>query len=186
MLRLIAGLEQPTSGSLFMDELPITEPDYTRGLVFQDPLLFPWRNIWHNVAAGLEARGLLKERRQDVDELLALVGLQYFAGVFPHQLSGGMAQRAALARALINHPKVLLLDEPLSALDALTRISMQEEILRIWNKRRTTILFVTHDIDEVLYLSDRTIVMSERPGAGQGDYNHRASKAAGTGFSRVF
>lgn len=164
LLRLIAGLEQPSTGSLQVDALPILAPDYTRGLVFQDPMLFPWQDIWHNVATGLDARGLLAEHKEDVDQFLELVGLADFGGVFPHQLSGGMAQRAALARALVNHPKVLLLDEPLGALDALTRMTMQDEILRIWTERRTTILFVTHDIDEALYLSDRTVILSERPG----------------------
>ncbi|QDR81691.1 ABC transporter ATP-binding protein [Sporomusa termitida] len=164
LLRLIAGLEQPTSGTVQADLLPITGPDHTRGFVFQDPLLFPWLDIWHNVASGLRARGLLAAHKGEVGQFLELVGLADFAGAFPHQLSGGMAQRAALARALINHPKVLLLDEPLGALDALTRMTMQDEILRIWAKRQATMLFVTHDIDEALYLSDRVIIMSERPG----------------------
>ena len=164
LLRLIAGLELPSQGSLHVDDMLITGPDYSRGLVFQDPLLFPWKDIWHNVATGLEARGLLAERKQDVDILLESVGLTSFAGVYPHQLSGGMAQRAALARALVNQPTMLLLDEPLGALDALTRIAMQDEILKIWNKWRTTMIFVTHDIDEAVCLSDRIIVMTERPG----------------------
>lgn len=164
LLRLIAGLETPSQGFLLVDDTPITGPDCSRGLVFQDPLLFPWKTVWQNVAAGLEARGLLKERRRDVDKFLELVGLQNFAGVYPHQLSGGMAQRAALARALVNQPAVLLLDEPLGALDALTRMTLQDEIMRIWNNWRTTMLFVTHDIDEAIYLSDRIIVMTERPG----------------------
>ncbi len=164
LLRLIAGLEKPSAGTLQVDGAPIAGPDYTRGLVFQDPMLFPWKNIWHNVATGLEARGLLAGQKDEVDQFLALVGLADFAGVFPHQLSGGMAQRAALARALVNHPKILLLDEPLGALDALTRMTMQDEILSIWAQRRTTMLFVTHDIDEALYLSQRIVIMSERPG----------------------
>ncbi len=164
LLRLIAGLEQPTSGELAVDGTTIPGPDYTRGLVFQDPMLFPWKTVWDNVATGLEARGLLAGKRDEVDQFVELVGLADFAGVFPHQLSGGMAQRAALARALVNHPKVLLLDEPLGALDALTRMTMQDEILRIWGERQTTMLFVTHDIDEALYLSERIVIMSERPG----------------------
>jgi ABC-type nitrate/sulfonate/bicarbonate transport system ATPase subunit len=164
LLRIVAGLEQPSSGSLHVDGMPITGPDHRRGLVSQDPLLFPWKDIWHNVATGLEARGLLREHGQEVDYFLELVGLQSFAALFPHQLSGGMAQRAALARALVNRPKVLLMDEPLGALDALTRMSMQDEMIRIWDQRRTTILFITHDIDEAIYLSDRTVVMTEQPG----------------------
>lgn len=164
LLRLVAGLEQPTEGSLFMDDLPITSPGCERGMVYQDPLLFPWRTIRDNVATGPEARGLLKDSRQDIDYFLNLVGLADFADAFPHELSGGMAQRVALARALVNKPKVLLLDEPLGALDALTRAAMQAEILKLWQKQGMTILFVTHDVDEALYLSDRTVVMTERPG----------------------
>ena len=117
-----------------------------------------------NVEAGLVARGLLREKRGEVDEFIRLVGLENFAAAYPHHLSGGMAQRAALARALINHPKVLLLDEPLGALDAFTRMRMQDEVLRLWEARGTTMLLVTHDIDEAVYMSDRIIIMSPRPG----------------------
>lgn len=164
LLRLIAGLDSPTSGNLLIDGEPITGTHYSRGFVFQDPTLFPWKNIWENVASGLEARGVLKEKKSEVNEFLNLVGLEEFAKVHPHQLSGGMAQRVALARALINHPKVLLLDEPLGALDAFTRMNMQDEILRIWQQRKTTMLFVTHDIDEAVYLADRVVIMTPRPG----------------------
>jgi ABC-type nitrate/sulfonate/bicarbonate transport system ATPase subunit len=164
LLRLVAGLEKPTTGVLAVDGVPIKRPEYTRGFVSQDPFLFPWKTVWHNVATGLEARKLLKGREALVDEFLKLVGLQDFAQLYPHQLSGGMAQRASLARSLINQPAVLLLDEPLGALDALTRITMQDEILRIWKEVGTTMLFVTHDIDEALYLSDRTLVLTPSPG----------------------
>lgn len=164
LLRLISGLDRPTSGEILIDEAVITEPHYSRGFVFQNPTLYPWHDVWHNVAAGLRARGVLKEQSWEVDQFLALVGLEGFAKAYPHQLSGGMEQRVALARALINHPKALLLDEPLGALDALTRLAMQDEILRIWQERKTTMIFVTHDIDEAIYLGDRTVVMSRSPG----------------------
>lgn len=164
LLRLLAGLDAPTSGALFLDDQSIDGPHYLRGLVFQDPTLFPWLTVERNVGVGLEARGLLKESGADVDTYIRLVGLAGFERHFPHQLSGGMAQRAALARALVNHPKVLLLDEPLGALDAFTRMNMQDEILRIWQERRTTVFLVTHDIDEAIYLSDRIVVMTPGPG----------------------
>ncbi|HWN94692.1 MAG TPA: ATP-binding cassette domain-containing protein, partial [Methylomirabilota bacterium] len=122
LLRLIAGLDAPDAGELWVGNEPITAPSAERGLVFQDPNLFPWLTVRHNIEAGLVARGVLHEKRDEVDEFMRLVGLENFAKAFPHHLSGGMAQRVALARALINHPKVLLLDEPLGALDAFTRM----------------------------------------------------------------
>ena len=164
LLRIIAGLGLLTAGTIKLDGEIIEEPHYTRGLVFQDPTLFPWLTIRKNIAVGLEARRTDRSRGDEVEEYLNLVGLNGFGDSFPHQLSGGMAQRVALARALINHPKVLLLDEPLGALDAFTRMQMQDELLRIWQERRTTIIFVTHDIDEAIYLSDRIVIMSPRPG----------------------
>ena len=130
-------------------------------------MLFPWLTVHGNVAAGLVARRILRQRQADVDEYIRLVGLDGFQRAYPHQLSGGMAQRAALARSLVNHPKVLLLDEPLGALDAFTRMNLQDEILRIWQERRTTMVLVTHDVDEAIYMSDRIIIMSPRPGAIQ-------------------
>ena len=164
LLRLIAGLDRPDSGELLIGSAPITGPSAERGLVFQDPNLFPWLTVRRNIQAGLVARGLLGERRSEVDEFMRLVGLETFADAYPHHLSGGMAQRVALARALINHPKVLLLDEPLGALDAFTRMRMQDEVLRLWQARRTTSLLVTHDIDEAIYMSDRIVMMTPRPG----------------------
>jgi ABC-type nitrate/sulfonate/bicarbonate transport system ATPase subunit len=164
LLRLIAGLDSPDSGELMVGSQPITNPSAERGLVFQDPNLFPWLTVRRNIQAGLVARGVLREKRGEVDEFMRLVGLEVFANAYPHHLSGGMAQRAALARALINHPKVLLLDEPLGALDAFTRMRMQDEVLRLWQAHRTTILLVTHDIDEAIYMSDRIMIMSPRPG----------------------
>ena len=164
LLRLLAGLDVPDAGELLIGGDPITAPSEERGLVFQDPNLFPWLTVRRNIEAGLVARGVLHEKRAEVDEFMRLVGLETFADSYPHHLSGGMAQRAALARALINHPKVLLLDEPLGALDAFTRMRMQDEVLRLWQARGTTMLLVTHDIDEAIYMSDRIVIMTPRPG----------------------
>jgi ABC-type nitrate/sulfonate/bicarbonate transport system ATPase subunit len=164
LLRLIAGLDVPDSGDLLVGNEKIVGPSAERGLVFQDPNLFPWLTVRRNIEAGLVARGVLREKRNEVDEFMRLVGLEAFANAYPHHLSGGMAQRVALARALINHPKVLLLDEPLGALDAFTRMRMQDEVLRLWENRRTTMLLVTHDIDEAIYMSDRIIIMTQAPG----------------------
>jgi ABC-type nitrate/sulfonate/bicarbonate transport system ATPase subunit len=164
LLRLIAGLDKPTSGELRVGNEPITRPSAERGLMFQNHNLFPWLTVRRNIQSGLVCRGLLHKRRQEVEELMRLVGLQAFANVYPHQLSGGMAQRAALARALINHPKVLLLDEPLGALDQLTRMQMQDEVLRFWQARGMTMVLVTHYVDEAIYMSDRVVVMTPRPG----------------------
>ena len=135
LLRLIAGLDAADSGELWVGSQVITGPSAERGLVFQDPNLFPWLTVRRNIESGLVARGLLQERRSEVDEFMRLVGLDGFGSAFPHHLSGGMAQRAALARSLINHPKVLLLDEPLGALDAFTRMRMQDEVLHLWEAR---------------------------------------------------
>ena len=164
LLRLIAGLILPSAGELSIGAEPITSPGAERGLVFQDPNLFPWLTVRRNIEAGLVARGVLREKRAEVDEFMRVVGLETFADAYPHHLSGGMAQRVALARALINHPRVLLLDEPLGALDAFTRMRMQDEVLRLWQAHRTTMLLVTHDIDEAIYMSDRIIIMTQRPG----------------------
>jgi ABC-type nitrate/sulfonate/bicarbonate transport system ATPase subunit len=164
LLRLIAGLIRPTLGELLVGDEPITAPSAERGLVFQDPNLFPWLTVRRNIEAGLVARGVLKQESGQVEEFMRLVGLEAFADAFPHHLSGGMAQRVALARAMINHPKVLLLDEPLGALDAFTRMRMQDEVLRLWRAHRTTMLLVTHDIDEAVYMSDRIVIMTPRPG----------------------
>ncbi len=164
LLRMIAGLTGPTTGELAIGAEPITGASADRGLVFQDPNLFPWLTVRRNIEVGLVAQGKLREKRAEVDEFMRLVGLETFANSFPHHLSGGMAQRVSLARALINHPRVLLLDEPLGALDAFTRMRMQDEVLRLWQTRGTTMLFVTHDIDEAIYMSDRIIIMTQRPG----------------------
>lgn len=163
MLRLLAGLDTPTDGAVFLDGEKITKPNYDRGLVFQDPNLFPWLNIYDNISFGLKARHIFKEKRDTVKEFVDLVGLSGFERSYPHQLSGGMCQRASLARALIGHPKALLLDEPLGALDAFTRMNMQDELLRIKAEQNMTMVMVTHDVDEAVYLSNKIVVMSPRP-----------------------
>ncbi|MDR0629334.1 MAG: ABC transporter ATP-binding protein [Treponema sp.] len=163
LLRLIAGLILPDKGSLNLDDDEIRSPGYERGLVFQDPTLFPWKTIYENIAFGLRARGVYQKEKNRIPEFFKLVGLEGFEKSYPHHLSGGMAQRAALARALVNNPKVLLLDEPLGALDAFTRMHMQDEILKIWEHRGMTTVMVTHDVDEAIYMADRIVVMSSRP-----------------------
>ena len=163
LLRLVAGLDKPRAGAILADGAPVTGPDPSRIMVFQDPTLYPWRTVWKNVALGLETRGLLDARKGHVDDLLRLVGLTGFENAYPHQLSGGMAQRAALARALVNDPHLLVLDEPLGKLDSLTRLTMQGELLSLWRRARFTALLVTHDIEEALLLATRLIVLSGRP-----------------------
>ena len=163
LLRLITGLERPGAGGIFINEKEIDGPDPSRILVFQDPTLYPWRSVRQNVALGLEARGQLSAQGDRVDEVLQQVGLDGFHHVYPHQLSGGMAQRAALARALVNEPSVLLLDEPLANLDSLTRITMQAELMALWQRERFTAFLVTHDVEEALYLAQRVLVLSHRP-----------------------
>lgn len=170
LLRLIAGLEPPSSGAIFADGVPIERPDPSRILVFQDPTLFPWTTVWRNVATGLEARGVLKQSRARADGALELVGLSEFAAAYPHQLSGGMAQRASLARALVNDPKVLLLDEPLGKLDSLTRLTLQAELVALWQRNGFTAILVTHDVEEALLLSSRIVVLSERPASIKAEF----------------
>jgi ABC-type nitrate/sulfonate/bicarbonate transport system ATPase subunit len=164
LLRLFAGLEALDSGELLVGNDPIAGPSAERGLVFQDPSLFPWLTVRGNIQAGLVARGVLQAKRREVDDFMRLVGLEGFANAYPHHLSGGMAQRVALARALINHPRVLFMDEPLGALDTFTRMNLQDEMLRLWQMNRMTMLLVTHDIDEAIYMGDRIVIMTPRPG----------------------
>jgi ABC-type nitrate/sulfonate/bicarbonate transport system ATPase subunit len=163
LLRLVSGLEAPSKGSILADGTSIEGPDPSRILVFQDPTLFPWATVWKNVATGLDARGVLKQQRQRVDDALNIVDLAAFRDAYPHQLSGGMAQRASLARALVNDPALLLLDEPLGKLDSLTRLTLQDELLALWRRAGFTALLVTHDVEEALLLAGRVIVFSERP-----------------------
>jgi len=159
LLRLIAGLDRPDSGSLHLDGQAITGPSPRVGVIFQEPRLLPWLTVAQNVAFGLP-RGKPNER---VAALLRAVGLEEFAGALPRELSGGMAQRVAIARALATRPEVLLLDEPFSSVDAFTRMHLQDLLLAIWRQEGATMLLVTHEIDEALYLSDRILVLSARP-----------------------
>ncbi|MDA0159240.1 ABC transporter ATP-binding protein [Solirubrobacter ginsenosidimutans] len=176
LLRIVGGLIKATSGTVMIGDEPVTGPGPDRGFVFQQDSLFPWRTLTANVRFGLEAQGARgmrgdlsrgewrKESEARAQAAIELVGLKDFANHYPHELSGGMRQRANLARALAIGPRVLLMDEPFSALDAQTREIMQSELLRIWRQNATTVLFITHQIDEAVYLSDRVVVMSARPG----------------------
>ncbi|NWA67863.1 ABC transporter ATP-binding protein [Pseudomonas reactans] len=165
LLGALAGHLVPNQGSLQMDGQAVAGPSPQRGMVFQQHTLFPWRTVRENVAFGLKMRGVSKaERLAAADEILALVGLEGFVERWPNQLSGGMQQRVEIARVLVNRPSLLLMDEPFGALDALTRMKMQALLLDIWTHIRTTVVFVTHDIDEALFLADRILVMSPRPG----------------------
>ena len=163
LLRIIAGLETDYEGSAEFERTPIQGPGLERGVVFQEHRLFPWLTVRQNVAFGLW-NSTSQSDWESVDEHIDLVGLNGFEQLYPHQLSGGMAQRASIARALANRPQALLLDEPFGALDALTKIQMQQEILRIWHAEQATMVLVTHDIDEAVFLGDRVIIMSSRPG----------------------
>lgn len=168
LLRIICGLERVDAGTVSVDGAKVTGPGTDRGLVFQESRLFPWLTVEENVAFGISEERRRAMDRPEVRELvgryLGLVGLADFAHALPKQLSGGMQQRVSIARSLIENPSVLLLDEPFGALDALTRIRMQQEALRIWKAEKTTMILVTHDIDEAIYLGDRVVVLSSRPG----------------------
>lgn len=164
LLRLIAGLDAPQSGELSLGGQPISGTSPDRGYVFQQGSLFPWLTVRQNIAFGLKARGRFRERSAEVDEYVHLIGLDGFGDAYPHQISGGMAQRVAIARSLINDPRLLLLDEPMGALDSFTRADLQDKLLDLWEKRGTTMVLVTHDVDEAIYLSDRIVLMTPRPG----------------------
>lgn len=164
ILRLVAGLIHPTTGKVTVDGKEILEPDPQRGMVFQKPTLFPWLTVEKNIAFSLEMQGKLKGNEEKVERMLKVIGLESFREDYPGQLSGGMAQRVALVRSLINEPDILLLDEPLGALDAFTRMNMQDEILSIWRQRKQLAVMVTHDVDEAIYMGTRVIVMEANPG----------------------
>ena len=164
-LRLVAGFDVPSSGKVLVDEAEITRPRPERAVVFQEFALFPWKTVAGNVAWGLEAQGFPRDKIEEtVRSYLDMIGLSEFRNHYPAELSGGMKQRVALARVLAFNPEVLLMDEPFGALDAQTRESMQEELTRLWERTGKTIVFVTHDIDEAVYLGDRVVVLTARPG----------------------
>ncbi|WP_011298866.1 ABC transporter ATP-binding protein [Cupriavidus necator] len=165
LLRIVAGLDTPTGGTVLLDGQPVSGPGADRGMVFQSYTLFPWLTIEQNVRFGLRERGMSEAaQRERSDFFIQRVGLRGFEHHYPKQLSGGMQQRTAIARALANDPKILLLDEPFGALDNQTRVLMQELLLGIWEASRKTVLFVTHDIDEAIFMANRVAVFSARPG----------------------
>ncbi|MEE9150207.1 MAG: ABC transporter ATP-binding protein [Thermoplasmata archaeon] len=189
ILRLIAGLEKPTSGEIFENGHLVEGPGHDRGMVFQEFALFPWRTVIKNIEFGLEIKGIPKDRRREIAlEYIDLVNLEGFEDAYPNELSGGMKQRVGIARALANEPDVLLMDEPFGSLDAQTRNIMQRELLRIWQKTSKTVIFVTHSVDEALYLSDRVIVLTARPATVKKEFCidlSRPRDRAGKEFSRI-
>ncbi|MBO8165139.1 MAG: ABC transporter ATP-binding protein [Brevibacillus sp.] len=165
LLRVVAGLEEPSSGHVYVDGKEIHGPGPDRGMVFQSYTLYPWLTVEDNITFGLQLRGISrKERREVAQHYLELIGLKGFEKHYPIQLSGGMKQRVAIARALANDPEILLMDEPFGALDAQTRAIMQEILLKVWEETKKTILFITHDVEESIFLGDSIYVMTARPG----------------------
>lgn len=164
ILRLIAGLIPPTTGQVTVNGAEITKPHPDRGMVFQKPTLFPWLTVEKNIDFSLRMQNKLKGNEDKVQRMLRVIGLEDFKDDYPGQLSGGMAQRVALVRTLINEPRTLLMDEPLGALDAFTRMNMQDEILSIWREKKQLSIMVTHDVDEAIYMGTRVIVMEANPG----------------------
>lgn len=164
-LDILAGLSKPTSGELYIDDKLIEGPDLDRGIIFQGYALFPWRTVEQNIEFGLEIKGIPKNERKEIsNKFIKLVGLSNFEKRYPHELSGGMKQRVAIARALAYDPDVLLMDEPFAAVDAQTRELLQEELLNIWEETNKTIVFITHSIEEAIFLADRVVVMTPNPG----------------------
>jgi NitT/TauT family transport system ATP-binding protein len=171
LLRMAAGFEQATSGDVQMWGMPIEGPGPSRGMVFQDYGLFPWLGVRDNIGFGPKSRGRPKaEMRETAERFIELVGLQNFADVYPHQLSGGMKQRVAIARVLANDAEIVLMDEPFGALDAMTRERLQDELVELWSRTGLTVLFVTHSIEEAIFLADRVVVMSPGPGRIDNEY----------------
>lgn len=164
LLRLISGLIFPTKGEIWLNGKKVDSTSSNRGMVFQKATLFPWFTVRENVAFSLRSQNKYEENKDKVDELIDMVGLSEFRDSYPNQLSGGMAQRVSLIRTMINEPEVFLLDEPLGALDAFTRMNMQDEILSLWQKNKHIMIMVTHDVDEAIFMSNRVIVMAPRPG----------------------
>lgn len=164
-MNIAAGLTGPSSGQVMVDNVPVRGPGPERGVIFQQYALFPWLTVRENVEFGLKVAGKPKaERRRIADHFIGLVGLSDFADSLPKTLSGGMKQRCAIARAYAVNPKILLMDEPFGALDALTRVQLQDQLLATWSKERRTVMFITHDVDEAVYLASRVVVMAARPG----------------------
>jgi NitT/TauT family transport system ATP-binding protein len=165
LIRILAGLDEPSSGQMLLDGKPVVGPGPDRGMVFQGYTLFPWRTVLENVMFGLEMRGLRRTAAEhEALEWVEIVGLRRFANSYPHELSGGMKQRVAIARALANRPRILFMDEPFAALDAQTRAQMQSYLIQLWKQIDITIVFVTHDLEEAVYLSDRILVLGAHPG----------------------
>jgi NitT/TauT family transport system ATP-binding protein len=192
LLGAIAGFIPLTQGQILIDQRPVHRPDGSRGVVFQHHNLFPWKTVRGNIEFGLKMRGIRKaERQRLVDDILGRVRLSTFQHSYPGHLSGGMQQRVNLARVLVNRPTVMMLDEPFAALDAQTRLQMQEMLLELWNDLKMTIVFVTHDVDEAILLSDRVLVMSRRPGRIRADFEvplarpRTADQLTSTEFNRL-
>jgi len=177
LLEIVAGLQEHTEGAVYLDDTPIKAPSRDIGVVFQDAALFPWRTVERNILYGLEIAKVPKEeQKKRLEYYLQLMGLENFRQKYPSQLSGGMRQRAGIARTLIASPKVTLMDEPFSAVDHLTRCTLQDELIRVHEKEKKTILFVTHDINEAVYLADRVVLLTPRPGTIQEEYIIRAPR----------
>lgn len=171
LLEIVAGLLDHTSGEILLDDIPINGTSRDIGVVFQDASLYPWKTIRKNIAFGMDIAGIpRKEQEERLKKYIKMVNLTGFENKYPAQLSGGMRQRAGIARALVMHPKVILMDEPFSAVDHLTRCTLQEELIRICQEENETVLFITHDINEAVYLADRVILLSPRPGSIQKEY----------------
>ena len=188
LLKMLGGMMSPTEGEIYVGDRKVTSPSVEVGMIFQESRLFPWLTLEENIEFGIHEKMPKDIKEQLIHEHIEMVGLEGFEKAFPKQLSGGMQQRASIARTLINRPKVLLLDEPFGALDALTRITMQNEVLKIWELEKTTMILVTHDIDEAVYLGDRVMVFSNRPGRVNKtvDVNiERPRKRSGEEFMRL-
>jgi NitT/TauT family transport system ATP-binding protein len=165
LLNILAGLEEPTSGHALVDGAEVAGPGPERGVIFQQYALFPWLTVRKNIEFGLKVAGLGRaERRERAEHFVRLVGLEQFADALPKMLSGGMKQRCAIARAYAVNPSILLMDEPFGALDALTRVNLQEQLLETWSREKRTVMFITHDVDEAVFLARRVVVMAARPG----------------------
>ena len=189
LLRIIAGLETADTGQVWFRKQQVTQPHPDIGMVFQEYSLFPWLQVVDNVAAGSAFAGVEKKKRRDLaDHYLDVVGMSDFANAYPHELSGGMRQRVAIARAFANDPQILLMDEPFGSLDAHTRILLQKELLRIWQVHRKTVLFVTHSVDEAIFLADSIVIITARPGRVGENLNvdmERPRRRSDTAFGRL-